>query len=81
MNISYMYIYIYIYITDFELIHTIVTLVSHSHNLSQLVLLVETAYPIVNMIQGIKKVIFVLHGEVLIGFKHSFNKQLPKVFY
>ena len=26
------------------------------------------------------KVFFVLHGEVLTGFKHSFKKQLPKVF-
>ena len=26
------------------------------------------------------KAVFVLHGEVLTGFKHSFKKQLPKVF-
>ena len=32
-----------------------VTLVSHSHDLFQLVLLVETAYTIVNMIQVINK--------------------------
>ena len=58
-----MYIYIYINLTLCflfiatlsQLIHTIVTLVSHSHNLFQLVLLVETAYPIVNMIQVIHK--------------------------
>ena len=38
-----------------QLIHTMVTLVSHSHNLFQLVLLVETAYPIMSMIQVINK--------------------------
>ena len=38
-----------------QLMHTMVTLVSHSHNLFQLVLLVETVYPIVNMIQVINK--------------------------
>ena len=27
------------------------------------------------------KAFFVLHGEVLTGFKHSFKKQLSKVFY
>ena len=26
------------------------------------------------------KTFFVLHGEVLTGFKHSFKKQLPKLF-
>ena len=34
---------------------TMVTLVSHSYDLFQLVLLVETAYKIVNMIQAINK--------------------------
>ena len=53
MNICYIYIYIYIYIyltlyfllieTLSQLIHTIVTLVSHSHNFFQLVLQLETA--------------------------------------
>ena len=37
------------------LIRTMVTLVSHSHVLFQLVLIVETAYTIVNMIQVINK--------------------------
>ena len=27
------------------------------------------------------KAFFVLHGEVMTGFKHSFKKQPPKVFY
>ena len=27
------------------------------------------------------KVFFVLHGEVLTGFKYNFKNQLPKVFY
>ena len=58
-------IYIYIYISDFfvflfiatlsQLIHMIVIPVSHSYNLFQLVLLVQTAYPIMNMIQVINK--------------------------
>ena len=57
-------IYIYTYnfcflfiVTLSQHIHTLVTLVSHSHNISQLLLLslVETAYPIVNMIQVINK--------------------------
>ena len=61
----YIYIYIYIYISDFfvflfiatlsQLIHMIVIPVSHSYNLFQLVLLVQTAYPIMNMIQVINK--------------------------
>ena len=38
-----------------QLIHTMVTLVSQLHNLFHLVLLVQTAYPIVNMIQVINK--------------------------
>ena len=38
-----------------QLIHTMVTLVSHSHNLFQLVLLVVAAYPIVNMIRVMNK--------------------------
>ena len=57
------YIYIYIYMnfvflftaTLSQLIHTMVTLVLHSHNLFQMVLLVETAYPIVKIIQVINK--------------------------
>ena len=33
------------------------------------------------MIQAVKvKAFFVLHGEVLTSFKHSFKKQPPKVF-
>ena len=59
----YVYIYIYIYInlvfffiaTLSQLIRTMVTLVSHSYGLFQLVLLVEMAYTIVNMIQVIDK--------------------------
>ena len=60
----YIYIYTYIYIltscflfmaTLSQLIHTMVTLVSHSHDLLQLVLLVEMAYTTVNMIQIINK--------------------------
>ena len=51
----YVYIYIYIYMnfaflfiaTLSQLIHTMVTLISHSYDLFQLVLLVETAYTIV----------------------------------
>ena len=69
-NIQYIYIYICIYICMYvyiwtlcflcfatlsQLIRTMVTLVSHSHDLFQLVLLVETAYTIVNMIQVINK--------------------------
>ena len=38
-----------------QLIPTMVTLVSHSHDLFQLVLLIETADTIVNMIQVINK--------------------------
>ena len=38
-----------------QLIGTMVTLVSHSYDLFQQVLLVETAYTIVNMIQVINK--------------------------
>ena len=54
MYILYIYIYtIYIYMNFVILVF--VTLVSHSHDLFQLVLLVETAYPIVNMIQVINK--------------------------
>ena len=56
------YIYIYIYISTLcflfiatlsQLIRTMVTLASLSYDLFQLVLLVETAYIIVNMIQVI----------------------------
>ena len=47
-----MYI-LYIYMNF--VIFVFVTLVSHSHDLFQLVLLVETAYTIVNMIQVINK--------------------------
>ena len=58
-----MYIY-YIYISTLgflfiatlsQLIRRMVTLVSHSYDLFQLVLLVETTYTIVNMIQVINK--------------------------
>ena len=59
---TFIYIYIYIYILCFlfiatlsQLIHTMVTLVSHSYDHFQLVLLVETAYTIVNMIKVINK--------------------------
>ena len=38
-----------------QFIRTMVTLVSHSYNLFQVVLLVETAYTIVKMIQVINK--------------------------
>ena len=38
-----------------QLIHTMITLVSHSYDLFQLVLLVETVYTIANMIQVINK--------------------------
>ena len=59
----HIYIYVYIYelcvflfiATLSQLIRTMVTLVSHSYDLFQLVLLVETAYTIVNMIQVINK--------------------------
>ena len=68
-TIYYIYIYIYIYVytlyistlcflfiaTLSQLICTMVTLVSYSHDLFQLVLLIETAYTIVNMIQVINK--------------------------
>ena len=52
-------IYIYIYILS-QHIHMLVTLASHSNNLSQLCFtwslsLVEKAYPIVNMVQVINK--------------------------
>ena len=33
------------------------------------------------MTKALLKAIFVLHGEILTGFKHEFKKQLPKVFY
>ena len=56
------YIYIYILtlcflfiVTLSQLIPTMVTLVSHPYDLFQLVLLVETTYTIVNMIQVINK--------------------------
>ena len=56
------YIYVYIWTLCFlfiaallQLILTMVTLVSYSHDLFQLVLLVETANTIVNMIQVINK--------------------------
>ena len=59
----YIYIYIYIYMnfvffvyaTLSQLIRTMVKLVSHSYDLFQLVLLLDTAYPIVNMIKVINK--------------------------
>ena len=66
-TIYYIYIYIYVYTlyistlcflfiaTLSQLICTMVTLVSYSHDLFQLVLLIETAYTIVNMIQVINK--------------------------
>ena len=63
-NFIYIYIYIYIYNELFyflfitilsQLIRTMIALVSHSHDLFQLVLLVEMAYTIVNMIQFINK--------------------------
>ena len=60
MNISYYKnLHIYIYILS-QHIHMMVTLASHSNNLSQLCFtsslsLVETAYPIVNMVQVINK--------------------------
>ena len=57
-----LYIYIYIWTLCFlliatlpQLIRTMVTLVSHSFDLSQLVLLVDTAYTIVKIIQVINK--------------------------
>ena len=56
-----MYIYIYmnfvffVYATLSQLIRTMVKLVSHSYDLFQLVLLLDTAYPIVNMIKVINK--------------------------
>ena len=31
--------------------------------------------------RSLVKTFFVIHGKVLTGFKHSFKKQLPKVFY
>ena len=45
----------FVYCNIIALIHTMITLVSHSNDLFQLVLLVETAYTIVNMIQVINK--------------------------
>ena len=58
-NFIYIYtIYIYVFLfiaTLSQLIRTMVTLVSHSYDLFQLVLLVEMAYTIVNMIQVINK--------------------------
>ena len=65
--ILHIHIYIYVYTlyistlcflfiaTLSQLICTMVTLVSYSHDLFQLVLLIETAYTIVNMIQVINK--------------------------
>ena len=56
-----MYIYIYmnfvffVYATLSQLIRTMVKLVSHSYDLFQLALLLDTAYPIVNMIKVINK--------------------------
>ena len=50
MNFAFLFI-----ATLSQLIHTMVTLISHSYDLFQLVLLVETAYTIVNMIQVINK--------------------------
>ena len=55
------YLLIQFDITLLQHIHRLVTVVSHFHNLFQLVLhqvnlpLVETAYPMVNMIQVINK--------------------------
>ena len=69
-RLPFIYIYIYIYIPTYidiltlcflfiatltQFIRTMVTLVSRSHGRFQLVLLVETTYTIVNMIQVIKK--------------------------
>ena len=53
----------FVYCNIVTALHTMVTLVSHSNNLFQLVLLdhfhslslVETAYPIVNMIRVVNK--------------------------
>ena len=72
--------------------HTMVRLVSHSHNLFQLVLLGyfssrnslpycqhDPSYQLRSQ-NNLVKAFFVVHGEVVIGFKHSFKKQLPKVF-
>ena len=51
----YMNVVFFVYCNIIALIHTMITLVSHSNDLFQLVLLVETAYTIVNMIQVINK--------------------------
>ena len=51
----YMNVVFFVYCNIIVLIHTMITLVSHSNDLFQLVLLVETAYTIVNMIQVINK--------------------------
>ena len=72
-------------------IHTMVRLVSHSHNVFQLVLLGhfisrnslpycehDPSYHQISQ-SNFVKAFFVLHGEVLTGLKHSFKKQLPKV--
>ena len=54
--ILYIWILCFLFIaTSSQLIRTIVTLVSHSYDLYQLVLLVETANTIVNMTQVINK--------------------------
>ena len=60
-NLIYIYIHIYIYIYTYIYIYKFVFFVdcnivaTHTHNLFQLVLLAETVYPIVNMIQVINK--------------------------
>ena len=54
MNIYELCVFLFIS-TLLQLIRTMATLVSHSHDLFQLVLLVDTAYRIVNMIQVINK--------------------------
>ena len=48
-------LYVFCLLQQSQLVRTMVTLVSHSHDLFQLVLIVETAYTTVNMIQVINK--------------------------
>ena len=52
MNLTLCFLFI---VTLSQLIRTMVTLVSHSYDLFQQVLLVDKAYTIVNMIQVINK--------------------------
>ena len=94
-------IYIYIQYIYFSLLQhcrntylpTLVTLVSHSHNLFQLILLDHChkwkqptqlwtwSKLLIKKPEQLSKSLFIYHDEVLTGFKHNLKEQLSKMFY